>query len=86
MSTWGGASRPFSFIPQINGAPMVKFEYTASEDHDEGRVYVRVDDIFDIRILRTEEGLIIDVYEKDEINLLGTIAIDEDSLSCNQED
>jgi len=42
---------------------MAKFEYTLSEDDSEDRVYVRVDDIFDISILRTEEGLIIDVYD-----------------------
>ena len=65
---------------------MAKFEYTASEDHDEDRVYVRVDDIFDISILRTEEGLIIDVYDNDEIDLLGTLALDEDSLARNREE
>jgi hypothetical protein len=66
--------------------PMAKFEYALSEDQDEDRVYVRVDDVFDISILRTEEGLIIDVYDNDEIDLLGTIAIFEDSLARNRED
>ncbi len=64
---------------------MAKFEYTLSEDDDENRVYVRVDDIFDVSILRTEEGLIIDVYDNDELDLLGTIAIDEDALARNRE-
>jgi hypothetical protein len=43
-----------------------------------------VDDVFDISILRTEEGLIIDVYDNDEIDLLGTLAIGEDSLARNR--
>ena len=62
--------------------------YSVSDDHDEDRVYVRVDEIFDISILRTEEGLIIDVYDgdPDEIELLGTIAIFEDSLARNREE
>ena len=59
---------------------MAKFEYSPPEDDNEDRVYVRVDDVFDISILRVEEGLVIDVYDhNDEINLLGTLAIDEDS-------
>jgi hypothetical protein len=68
------------------GIPMAT--YSVSDDHDEDRVYVRVDEIFDISILRTEEGLIIDVYDgdPDEIELLGTIAIFEDSLARNREE
>ena len=65
---------------------MAKFEYTLSEDDNEDRVYVRVDDVFDISILRTEEGLIIDVYDNDEIDLYGTVAIFEDSLARNKEE
>lgn len=64
---------------------MATFEYTLSEDDNEDRVYVRVDDVFDISILRTEEGLIIDVYDNDEIDLLGTLAIGEDALARNRE-
>jgi len=64
---------------------MTTFEYTPPDDDNEDRVYVRVDDIFDISILRTQEGLIIDVYENDEIDLLSTIAILEDSLARNRE-
>jgi hypothetical protein len=54
---------------------MAKFQYTPSED-DADRAYVLVDDIFDISLLRTEEGLIIDVYRPDEPELLGTLALD----------
>lgn len=58
---------------------MTKFEYIASED-DQDRAYVCVDDIFDIHILRTEEGLIIDVYDPD-LECLATIALPEDSIT-----
>jgi hypothetical protein len=65
---------------------MAKFEYTPPEDDNEDRVYVRVDDIFDISILRVEEGIVIDVYDNDEIDLLGTLAVDQDSLASNREE
>jgi len=64
---------------------MTKFEYTPPEDDNEDRIYVRVDDVFDISILRVEEGIVIDVYDNDEIDLLGTLAVDEDSLVRNRE-
>lgn len=63
---------------------MTKFEFTPPEDTNENRVYVRVDDLFDISILRVEEGIVIDVYDNDEIDLLGTLSIDEDSLARNR--
>jgi hypothetical protein len=64
---------------------MTRFEYTPPEDDNEDRIYVRVDDVFDISILRVEEGIVIDVYDNDEIDLLGTLAVDEDSLARNRE-
>jgi hypothetical protein len=66
---------------------MTKFEYTlpAPEEDNEDRVYVRVDDIFDISILRVETGIVINVYDDDEIDLLGTLSVDEDSLARNRE-
>jgi hypothetical protein len=48
---------------------MAKFQYTLSEDDNEDRIYARVDDVFDISILRVEAG----------------IAIDENSLARNRE-
>ena len=64
---------------------MAKFEYSPPEDDNEDRVYVRVDDIFDISILRVEEGVIINVYDNDEIDLLATLTVGEDSLARNRE-
>ena len=64
---------------------MAKFQYTPQEDTNEDRVYVKIDDIFDVSLLRTEEGLIIDVYDNNESDLLGTLAIDESDLASNRE-
>jgi hypothetical protein len=64
---------------------MTTFEYTPPEDDNEDRVYVRVDDVFDISILRAESGIVIDVYDKDELDPLGTLTVDEDSLARNRE-
>jgi hypothetical protein len=58
---------------------MAKFEYTPPEDDNEDRVYIRVDDIFDISILRVEEGVVINVYESDELDPLGTLVVDNPS-------
>jgi hypothetical protein len=65
---------------------MTKFEYTPPEEDNQDRVYVRVDDIFDISILRVEEGIVINVYDNDEIDVLGTLSVDEDSLARNREE
>jgi hypothetical protein len=64
---------------------MTRFEYTPPEDDNEDRIYVRVDDVFDISILRVEEGIVIDVYDNDEIDLLGTLVVDQDLLARNRE-
>lgn len=59
---------------------MAKFEYSPPED-DCDRAYVLVDDIFDVSLLRTEEGLIIDVYGHEEFERLGTLPIDDPLVS-----
>ena len=56
---------------------MATFQYTPSKD-DADRAYVLVDDLFDVHLLRTEEGLIIDVWEH-ERELLGTLALENPS-------
>jgi len=53
---------------------MTTFRY-APDANDPDRVYVLLDDIFDVSLLRKEEGLIIEVCEH-ERELLGTLAID----------
>ncbi len=56
---------------------MAKFEFTADED-DQNRAYIRVDEMFDVHLLKTEEGLIIDVWEH-EREIVGTLAVDNPS-------
>jgi hypothetical protein len=64
---------------------MTNFEFTLS-DYEADRAYVLVDDIFDISMLRTEEGLIVDVYQKDESELLATLAIcDRDIIATGEQ-
>jgi hypothetical protein len=58
---------------------MAKFEYSTPEDDNEDRFFVRVDDIFDISILRVEEGVVISVRENDDIDALGTLVVDNPS-------
>lgn len=58
---------------------MATFQYTPSEDDD--RAYLLIDDTFDVNLLRTEEGLIIDVYQHDDDSeLLGTLALDNPGI------
>ncbi len=54
---------------------MAKFEYSPPEI-DCDRAYLLVDDIFDLHVLRTEEGLIVDVYRNESNECLATMAIE----------
>jgi hypothetical protein len=56
---------------------MAKFKYSLSEDETD-RAYVLIDDTFDVHLLRTEEGIIVDVWEH-ERDLLGTLAVENPS-------
>jgi len=56
---------------------MAKFVYS-QPDVDPDRAYVLVDALFDVHLLRTQEGLIIDVWEH-ERELLGTLALENPS-------
>jgi hypothetical protein len=60
---------------------MATFQYTPSKE-DADRAYVLVDNVFDVHLLRTEEGLIVDVWEH-ERELLGTLAVDN---PCGEEE
>jgi hypothetical protein len=64
---------------------MSRFEYTPPEADNEDRVYVRVDDIFDIGILRVETGIVVNVYDNDEIDLLATLTVGDNLLARNRE-
>ena len=61
---------------------MAKFEYSAP-DVDIDRAYLLVDDTFDLHVLRTEEGLIVDVYRNESDECLATMAIEN---PCEEEE
>lgn len=42
---------------------MTKFDI--DDGNDQGRLYVMVDDKFDVRITRTDEGIVVDIYPYD---------------------
>jgi len=63
---------------------MTEYEYTPPDDED--RVYVLVDDAFDISIRRVKDGIVINVYDYHEIDLLDTLIVDEDLLARNREE
>jgi len=64
---------------------MAHFEYRLSEAHNDDQLYTPVDDAFDVRTLRVEEGLVINAYENDRIDCLGKYVIDDTFLTCNRE-
>lgn len=53
---------------------MANFEYSPP-DVDIDRAYILVDDLFDVHLLRTEEGIIVDVWQHEK-ELLGTLAVE----------
>jgi hypothetical protein len=54
-----------------------EIEHNPAENSD--RVYVLVDGKFDVAIIRTNEGVVVDVYPKDEFELVATtFAFDSD--------
>lgn len=59
---------------------MADFEFERVEDLPD-RAYVRVEDKYDVVIIRTDEGIIIDVYPKDWDWPISTMAVcDNDTI------
>jgi hypothetical protein len=56
---------------------MARFEYSPL-DVDVDRAYLLIDHVFDVHVLRTEEGLIVDVWAH-ERDLLGTRVVETPS-------
>ena len=48
---------------------MATYEYSPP-DVDSNRAHLLVDDVFDIHLLRTEEGLTIDIFEHEREQLV----------------
>lgn len=52
-----------------------RFEIEHNPEENPDRAYVLVDGTYDVTIIRTDEGIVIDVYPKDWIDPIGTMTI-----------
>jgi hypothetical protein len=52
--------------------PRPRFEIEHDPKENADRIYVLVDGKFDVAIIRTAEGLVVDVYRKDSSEMIGT--------------
>jgi hypothetical protein len=61
------------------GQTPARFEIEHNPAENSDRVYVMVDGKFDVAIIRTDEGVVVDVYPKDEFETIATTyAFDSD--------
>lgn len=58
-----------------------RFRFTHDPKENPDRVYVLVDGLFDIKIVRTAEGIVIDAYAKDGLDIVGTMTVWEEDLA-----
>jgi hypothetical protein len=56
------------------------FEYSRYEQDQPDRAFVLVDGKFDIAIIRTPEGIVIDVYPKLRNDLIATFTVWDDDV------
>lgn len=61
---------------------MPKLKISDIEHTDEDRVYIRVNDIFDVKIVKTDEGIVIDVFPFGSIGepIATTYAFDSEAI------
>ena len=65
--------------PHIADEPR-RFEIEHNPAENSDRVYVLVDDKFDVAIIRTDEGVVVDVYPKNGfVTIASTYAFDSDA-------
>jgi hypothetical protein len=66
-------------LPAANGQPL-RFEFTHEPEENPDRAYVMVDGKFDVKIIRTDEGVVVDVYPRHGIDVIAsTYAFDIDA-------
>ena len=58
-----------------------RFEIEHDPEENPDRAYVLVDGTFDVAIIRTAEGIVIDVYPKDWIDPIDTMTIWDDEVA-----
>jgi hypothetical protein len=85
---WKAVEAAQAIVAQANGArilpeavsKLVRFEFTHEPEENPDRAFVLVDDKFDVAIIRTDEGVVIDVYPRHGIDVIAsTYAFDTDA-------
>jgi hypothetical protein len=66
-------------LPAVTRSERFRFTHEPEENPD--RAYVLVDGLFDIKIVRTAEGIVIDAYSKDGIDIVGTMTVWEEDMA-----
>ena len=67
--------------PPADDPPPPLFEYTHEPEETPDRAFVLVDGMFDVAIIRTGEGIVIDVYPKDGIDTVATLPVWDDQVA-----
>ena len=67
--------------PPAPAAPPARFEIEHDPQENPDRAYVLVDGKFDVAILRTGEGIVIDVYPKDWIDPIDTMTVWDEQVA-----
>jgi hypothetical protein len=66
--------------PPLAGNTPTRFEYTHRPEENPDRSFVLVDGKFDVAIIRTDEGVVVDIYPKDGLDSVATTyAFDSDT-------
>jgi hypothetical protein len=66
------ATNPPSAPPATASGYPARFEIEHDPEENSDRVYVLVDGKFDVAIIRTDEGVVVDVYPKDGFDSIAT--------------
>jgi hypothetical protein len=67
-------------LPATGGRPN-RFRFTHEPEENPDRAYVLVDGSFDVKIVRTAEGIVIDVYSKDGTDVVGTMIVWDEEVA-----
>lgn len=65
---------------------MATFDIEHQADENPDRVYVMVDGKFDVAVIRTPEGIVIDVYPKDWMEPLDSFTVWDDDVTAADDD
>jgi hypothetical protein len=68
------------------GETTARFDIEHNPEENPDRAYVLVDGIYDVAIIRTGEGIVINVYPKDWIDPIDTLTIWDEQVAATHED